>query len=151
MAELAYRVQMIDWIGPFTIEQVLRGCINDSFPKPPESQSAYLVSFEPWTGRPSTKCQPLYIGSNTGQSKRFRTRIGDLLADLFGFFCDDTGHHSGGQSLHNYCRAERIDPLVLYIAWVKSCDCHRCLENDLYQELKPRLNKNVPSSCRVHT
>lgn len=143
--------KMIDWIGPFTIEQILYRCTDDSFPKPPESRSVYLISLDTWSDQPTPKCRPLYVGGNTGQSSRFRTRIGDLLADLFGFFCDNTGHHSGGQSLHNYCRVERINPFALYIAWARSCECHRCLETELYGELRPRLNKNVPSRCRVHT
>src|SRR4051794_19543171 len=37
-------------------------------------------------------------GGTTGKSERFRTRVGDLLADLFGFYTTTTGHHSVGDT-----------------------------------------------------
>src|SRR5438874_851506 len=73
------------WVGPFTVEQLLRGCIDDAFPKPPLSHSVYVVSLDSWKNIPSRDSRPLYLGSNTGTSERFRTRVGDLMADLFGF------------------------------------------------------------------
>jgi hypothetical protein len=135
------------WVGPFKIEQVLRHSTDDSFSQPPETGSAYLVSLGSWQGKPTKHCGPLYIGGTTGRSKRFRTRIGDLFADLFGFFGGGTAHHSGGQSLHNYCRENHIDPLHLYIGWVQMAECHRCLELDLYGTLGPKLNRRVPPKC----
>jgi hypothetical protein len=36
------------------------------------------------------------VGGNTGGAARFCTRIGDLVADMHGFFGNETGHHSGG-------------------------------------------------------
>jgi hypothetical protein len=53
-------------------------------------KSVYLISRKNnWWKRPNDKptkeCEPLYVGSTTGKSKRFRTRIGDLIADMFGF------------------------------------------------------------------
>lgn len=138
------------WVGPFTIEQVLRHSTDESFSRPPESGSAYIVSVDSWRRRPTIDSRPLYIGGTTGRSKRFRTRIGDLFADVFGFFGEETGHHSGGQSLHRYCRENHIDPLRLYIAWVKLAECHRCLEVDLYSKLRPMLNRRVPLKCSDH-
>lgn len=138
------------WVGPFKIEQMLRQSTDESFSRPPESGSAYLVSRDSWRGSPTIECMPLYIGGTTGRSKRFRTRIGDLLADLFGFFAEETAHHSGGQSLHRYCRENNINPLKLHIAWVKMAKCHRCLEVDLYSNLKPQLNRRVPPKCVDH-
>jgi hypothetical protein len=37
-----------DWVGPFQIDEVLSGCLDDSFPKPPETQCVYLISEKPW-------------------------------------------------------------------------------------------------------
>jgi len=139
-----------EWVGPFLVRDVLAHSIDDSIPLPPEQGSAYLVSRNTWSGVPSGKCVPLYVGGNTGQSARFRTRLGDLLADAFGFFGADTGHHSGGQSVHRWCRDNRVNPLRLYLAWVARCSCHRCLEVNLVRELSPILNRKTPARCRVH-
>ena len=138
------------WIGPFTIDELLDSFLQPSRPRPPESNGVYLISKKNWSGEPTKDCIPLYVGSNTGKSKRFRTRIGDLMADMFGFFSADTGHHSGGQSLHNYCKKEQMNPKKLFIGWVENCSCVRCLENQIYDRLKPCLNKNRPTRCSMH-
>jgi hypothetical protein len=141
---------MRDWVGPFSARQILERCMDKSIPRCPESGSAYLVSRCAWISEPTLRCQPLYVGGNTGSSSRFYTRIGDLLADLFGFFTDETGHHSGGQSLHRWCRENHVDPLRLYLAWVRRCTCHHCLEIDLVRELSPALNRKAPARCPNH-
>jgi len=138
------------WIGSFSIKQVLSKSIDSSFVKPPESGSVYLVSAKSWQGMPDVNSFPLYVGSNTGKSNRFRTRVGDLLADMFGFFGTETNHHTGGQSLYNYCVEQRINPLSLHIGWLKTCPCQRCAEIELFSQLHPILNKNRPSRCTVH-
>lgn len=136
------------WVGPVKIRDLLSRCMDDSCPRPPESNSVYLVSGKAWVKNPSGKCIPLYIGSNTGRSKRFRTRIGDLIADIFGFFSTDTGHHSGGQTLHKHFKKKKLDPLNVYIAWLKECSCMRCAENEMYDKFKATLlNKNRPARC----
>ena len=140
-----------EWVGPFLVQDLLAHSIDDSIPLPPESGSAYLVSRRAWSESPTDGCAPLYVGGNTGRSARFRTRLGDLLADAFGFFGRDTGHHSGGQSLHRWCRENRVNPLNLYLAWVAQCPCHRCLEVELVHELSPILNKKAPARCSVHS
>jgi hypothetical protein len=71
---------------------------------------------------------PLYIGSTTGKSQRFRTRMGDMIADLFGFFDPSSkglGHSSGGRSLYAYCNqlGNPLDPMSLYVSWVTHCEC----------------------------
>jgi len=111
------------WTGPYTVDQLLDSFLAVSHPRPPEGKSVYLVSKDPWTNRPATDCSPLYAGSNTGRSMRFRTRVGALIADMFGFFGTETGHHSGGQTLHRYCKDKRVNPKELYIGWVKGCGC----------------------------
>lgn len=138
------------WIGPFRIRNILQHSIDYRFPRPPESRSAYVVTRRPWIHNPNPSSKPLYIGGNTGGSKRFRTRLGDLLADAFGFFGNETGHSSGGQSLHRWCRRNHVNPLNLYVAWVEHSKCHRCLEVRLHGHLKTKLNQMKPPKCEMH-
>jgi hypothetical protein len=138
------------WIGPFTIDELLNNCFNDSYPRPPELDSIYVISRNMWTNNPTKDCIPLYIGSNTGKSKRFRTRIGDLIADMFGFFGEETGHHSGGQTLYKYCKESSLNPKNLFIGWLTNCKCQRCEENAIYNQLQPSLNKSRPPKCNRH-
>lgn len=138
------------WIGPFTIDQMLDSCLVDSLPKPPESHSIYVISKLPWTKRPSIECLPLYVGSTTGRSPRFRTRIGDVIVDMFGFFQWDSGHSSGGISLHNYCKRNSLSPKKLYIGWLEKCGCTRCAEYYFWRDLQPELNRNRPPVCQQH-
>ncbi|MBA7677076.1 hypothetical protein ES703_85324 [subsurface metagenome] len=140
----------MEWIGAYSIDVLLDSFLIASHPRPPEANRVYVISKSPWNKQPTRDCTPLYVGSNTGKSKRFRTRIGDLIADMFGFFGDDTGHHSGGQSLHEYCKRHRLNPKDLYIGWVEKCSCVRCAENKVYDQLKPLLNKNRPTRCKEH-
>ena len=138
----------MNWIGPFTIEEILDHCLDESFPKPPDKNSVYLISLNLWERCPSENCVPLYVGSNTGKGARFRTRIGDLIVDMFGFYQSQSGHSSGGKSLHNYCKDKKINPKNLYIAWLDECTCGRCSELEWYNLLAPKLNKKSPPSCR---
>jgi hypothetical protein len=137
------------WVGPHTIDNILNDALEGEL-RPPEDKGVYLVSMDKWEKEPATECIALYVGSNTGKSGRFRTRIGDLIADLFGFFSKETGHHSGGQSLYDHCKKNQINPKSLYIGWLEECKCERCEENELYDTLKPLLNKKRPSICTVH-
>ena len=143
-------VEFMEWIGAYSIDALLDSFLTPLHPRPPEANGVYVISKNPWNGQPTRDCIPLYVGSNTGKSKRFRTRIGDLIADMFGFFGDDTGHHSGGQSLHAYCKENHLNPKKLYIGWVEKCSCVRCMENRVYDQLKPLLNKNRPTRCKEH-
>lgn len=143
-------VEFLKWVGPYTIDELLDSFLKSSYPRPPEVNGVYLISKNRWDEQPTSKCIPLYVGSNTGRSKRFRTRIGDLIADMFGFFGDETGHHSGGETIYDYCKKEQLNPKKLYIAWVENCGCVRCVENKVYDELGPSLNKNRPTQCKEH-
>lgn len=138
------------WTGPYTIDELLDSCMVPNHPRPPESDGVYLISEASWAGHPTPNCHPLYVGSNTGKSRRFRTRVGDLIADLFGFFGKTTSHHSGGKSLHVYCQRHGIHPKMLYIGWVEKCSCMRCTETAIYGEFRPILNRNKPSRCKKH-
>ena len=141
----------MNWIGPFAIEQLLDRCLDESFPKPPEKDSVYLISLKLWEQCPSEKCVPLYVGSNTEKGARFRTRIGDLIIDMFGFYQSQSGHSSGGKCLHEYCIKNNINPKHLYIGWLDECNCTRCAEFKWYDLLTPERNRKKPPSCKDHT
>lgn len=72
------------WTGPFRINALLAASLDDDHPWPPASRGVYVVSRDGWWNAPSPACHPLYFGGNTGDSQRFCTRIGDLIADLHG-------------------------------------------------------------------
>jgi len=95
---------------------------------------------------------PLYVGGITGKSDRFRARIGDLIADMFGFYGSTRtiGHSSGGRSLHGWAMDNAISLPDLHLAWVEDGGCHRCLEVQLHAWLRPKLNHATPSRCTIH-
>ena len=140
------------WVGPIQIDALLDSGFDNDIPRPPLEPSVYIVSRSPWQGEPTPACGPLYAGGLVSPGHRFRTRIGDLVADMFGFFGDTgkKGHHSGGQSLYSYCREHQISPRTLYIGWAAHTPCHRCAEIALYELLSPELNKKRPPDCLVH-
>lgn len=138
------------WIGPFQIGIMLERCFDPKMTRPPASGSAYVVTERAWRKQPSGSSGVLYVGGNTGKSARFRTRLGDLIADAFGFFSETTGHHSGGQHIHEWCRANGVNPLDLHLAWIAGTSCHRCLEIRLVKVLTPSLNRMTPSRCVTH-
>jgi hypothetical protein len=140
----------MNWKGPYTINRLLGSLLEPPNLRPPEAHGVYLISQKSWENQPAKDCIPLYVGSNTGTTERFRIRIGDLIADMFGFFGSEKGHHSGGRSLHNYCRGKHMNPKKLYIAWTSDFPCERCSENAVYDRLKPSLNKKRPARCKRH-
>lgn len=139
------------WVGPIKISGLLANCLNPTAPFPPAHGSAYLVTQHPWRNRPTKASVPLYVGGNTGQSERFSTRIGDLVADSVGLFTATRGHHSGGRSIRAWTLDNNVSPLDLYLAWVAPKHCHRCLEVELVAQLDPLLNKRSPPACTWHT
>lgn len=153
------------WIGPFKIKTLLENCHNKSQEWPPAANGVYVVSLKRWRGEPNRNSEAIYVGGNTGASKRFATRIGDLLADTFGFFDGGTGHHSGGQSIFGFCENKRVKPLNLFLGWKKylidpesksstPANCPRCQEILVYEYFNSKngllLNKNRPSKCKIH-
>lgn len=140
----------MQWVGPFKIDELLDHMMESFHERPPEAKGVYLISQRPWNGKPTAKCDPLYVGSTMGKSKRLRTRIGDLIADLFGFFGEETGHHSGGVTIYDYCKEHKINPKGLYIGWLKGVGCLRCNVNKVYEKLNPPLNRNRPFRCIDH-
>jgi hypothetical protein len=140
----------LTWRGPFQIKNYLENAISRD-PVwwrrwPPVDNAVYLVSRRSWTESPTTACLPLYVGGTTGESERFRTRVGDLIADLFGFYGGNTGHHSGAQSLYDWCYEKRVHPRDLWLGWARGRgrrSCSRCAEVHLYNTF-PRATKTVP-------
>jgi len=148
------------WTGPFRVRDLLDRCLADDQPWPPNERGVYLVAQRPWSGAPSSDCGPLYFGGNTGRSARFCTRIGDLIADMHGFYGASTGHHSGGQSLYRWCRERGVKPGSLWLGWAtREPWCGACAEVELARELVGRwerrgevgvLNAKRPPRCGVH-
>ena len=126
---------------------------------PRERDAVYLVSEHQWTGQPDANAHILYVGGNTGETPRFVTRIGDLIADLFGFYGEATGHHCGGQTLWSWCEHHQFPPAKLWLAWGTST-CAHCAEKFLYDEFakatknlfdeKGLRNKISPPTCKAH-
>lgn len=145
----------LKWTGPFRVADLLANCLVDDHPWPPESKAVYLVARRPWKGAPGDQCGPLYFGGTTGASERFCTRIGDLIADMHGFYGRRTGHHSGGQKLWVWCRNHRVVPGELFLGWA-TAPCSRCAEVEVAESLAPEwskrdlLNKNRPPGCASH-
>jgi hypothetical protein len=139
------------WEGPLTIGDLLDQVVAKYPVMPPPARSVYLVSKKAWKGKPDSSCEPLYVGGNTSESERFRTRVGDLIADMFGFYSNETGHHSGGITLNEYCAKARINPKDLYIGWLKKCDCGRYAECTIFEELRPKFWKKKPARCKQHS
>lgn len=148
------------WTGPFKIRCLLENCLERDQPWPPPSEAVYVVSRVKWRTAPGRNCRPLYIGSNTGKSERFCTRIGDLIADMYGLWDGDTGHHSGGQTLYEWCEQNVIHPGDLFIGWgTRKPWCGCCAEIEVVESLLGKwsnrksvglLNKKRPPTCRVH-
>lgn len=136
------------WIGPIQIGRLLDACLDpEKVLVPPTVGSVYVITRHGWVSVPTAESEPLYVGGITGRSHRFRTRIGDTIIDAFGF----GGHSSGGQSLHEWCLREGVNPSDLHIAWVEGHECHRCLEGRLYKAIGPKLNKMAPPRCTAHS
>ncbi|MHA1682792.1 MAG: hypothetical protein ACTSUE_17775 [Promethearchaeota archaeon] len=147
MADVSIRE--MEWIGPFTIDELLDNLPENNLPMPPDDNAVYLVTRMPWEEEPRQDCLPLYVGTTTGKTARFRTRVGDLIIDAFGFFDQESGHSSGGNHLYEYCKKEGINPKVLYISWVINVNCKSCTERELYNTLNPILNM-IPPRCNLH-
>ena len=133
------------WVGPFQVRDLLERCTLPSQAWPPEDRGVYLVSRGRWKVTPTQKCDPLYVGGITGRSARFCTRVGDLIADLLGFYGASTGHSSGGQSLHRWCTDNGVNPLDLFLGWYHLPDMScREEENRWFDLLAPKVNKIRP-------
>jgi hypothetical protein len=141
-----------EWHGPFRVSDLLVNCLNENQDWPPEDRGVYLVSRRSWNGEPDKICEPLYVGSTTGRSPRFCTRVGDLVADMFGFYGTYTGHSSGGIKLYRFCREQGVHPGDLFLSWYSGEKvCPRCHETRWYDRLQPPLNGSRPPMCRAHS
>jgi len=140
---------MMHWIGPYRIDDVLDCFFRPDMRQPPERSSVYLVSQEPWESEPTLACLPLYVGGAKNPN-RFRTRVGLLISHMLGFFSQGEGMHKNGESLYKYCKEKGCNAGALYIGWLESCQCHRCAEVAVYDELQPLLNEKRPPACRQH-
>ena len=138
------------WIGPFRIDALLSRCTDEAQEWPPEDRGVYVVTRNAWVGAPTSDDEVLYVGGTLGTSPRFCTRVGDLIADLHGFYGSATGHHSGGQKLHDWCAASGVRPGTLYLGWRNYVHCARCSEAREITRLAPALNRNKAPRCHAH-
>jgi hypothetical protein len=152
----------VRWSKPIQIKKLILECVelagDDPTVWPPETASVYIVTHKEWHGedqQPTTANKPAYVGSNSKNPKLFRRRVGDLIADLFGFCGEKLGHHAGAMRMHRHFRQLKIPPHDLYIAWAVKLDCTKCLERGLIQTFKKEendptkfFNKSVPSICK---
>ena len=153
-------MQPLKWTGPFQIGMLLSSCLDDHRHWPPADRGVYVITVDVWSVEPNQDCRPLYVGGNSGKEGRFCTRIGDLVADMFGFFGDTTGHSSGGKTLHGWCRANNTNPSELYLGWAYRVPwCSRCAEIDAVRLVVLNwsrrrevglLNKIRPPRCTEH-
>jgi hypothetical protein len=154
----------VDWVNPQKIRDLLEGCTLDPSLLPPREAGVYLVTEKAWDTSVNREdlwtalheASPLYVGS--GRNERLRTRVGELLTDVFGFYVrglrardnegieTGTGHHPGGKLLNLWCWLQRKKPGDLLIAWAAAGDeCVLCLEREIFWRLEDRLvNKNCP-------
>lgn len=147
-AQVCERHNMIAfvWTGPFRIADLLARSIDDAQPMPPHADGVYLVTRRTWKRAPSPACVPLYVGGNTTERARFRKRVGELILAMHGLF----DKHSGGRSLHAWCRRERVSPGDLYIAWATGKRwCNRCAEIEIATILAPEWSKRAPILNKV--
>ncbi len=138
------------WTGPFTVQQLLDDVLDKKLPNIPLSNAVYVITLKKWRVKPKREAFPIYVGSTTGKGERFKTRIGDLIADIFGFFGGPKAHHSGGKRIYQYCIDNDIHPSTLFIAWKAKCKCTRCRELHYYKTLRPTLSKRKPPACKLH-
>lgn len=149
------------WSSPRTVGDQLAGRHD----LPPPSAGVYVITRQPWTSAPDATSQPLYVGGNTSTEARFRTRVGDLLIDLAGYYSSPDeartlgmqprGHHSGAQTIREWCHSNGVQPHALYVGWATRPDwCGRCAEVDLYRAWKPlgflECNRIPPTACKQH-
>lgn len=81
---------------------------------------------------------------------RFRTRIGELVGAMFGFYNWETTAHPAGAEIYEYCLKESINPKQLWMSWVENCACLRCAERFMYRIYEPKCNLVSPPYCRQH-
>jgi hypothetical protein len=132
------------WVGSFRIREYLE---NPAQAWPPEFNAVYVVSEDAWTAGNGPNAA-FYVG--TSYTRRFRARIGDLVADMLGLGSSDfAAHHSGGFQIWKHWYAEcRRNPLDLFLGWWvqnEGGDCVVCAEIFLWESLgQPRLNGGRP-------
>jgi hypothetical protein len=139
----------LQWVGPFVLRDYLGELLAMTGTVwPPVRAGVYVVTSQPWTGRPSPG-HVLY----TGGTGKLRHRIGDMIRDVLGFYgepddgLDWAGAHSGAQTLWEGCHQDGFPVGQLLIGWAATSDpCHWCTEKELARLLNPSKNKRTGRS-----
>ncbi len=157
--DVSERPEPLRWTGPFPIAELLHRCIEKQQPRPPDSGGVYLVSRHRWSEKPTPDACPLHLGGNTDESECFCARLGDLIADMHGFWGASAGHHPGGQSLYRWCRQHWVRPGELWLGWAtREPWCGLCAEVELARALLDRWDRRrevgllnaKPPKCADH-
>ena len=135
------------WYGPYQIAQLLTHTVGEGAWLPPDNGTVYVVTR---TDQRVQQINPLpnvlYVGGITAQN-RFRIRVGDLIADMLGFFSENLPtRHCAGPKVRCWCQLHGVNPSELYLWW-KTEGCPRCEEIIAFDELHPKLNKKRPNRC----
>ena len=141
------------WVGPFQIKEFLKKSLDKKQPLPTGKKGIHLVTKKKWQGTPSKKCEPMYVGGVTGDSDRLLSRVGELVAAMFGLYSKNTKTHTGGQLISTHFRRteeKEYHPLGLWIAWRTDITCNRCAEKKVYDEIRPWCNERSPPFCNKH-
>jgi hypothetical protein len=145
------KTNKVCWVGPFRLRDYLEMAADPKQVRPPEYKGVYILSQRPWVGVPTKDDSILYVGGNTTEWGYFRRRVGDLVADVLGFFNKEFGHNPGGQSAWRFCRRNHLKPLDLYLGWVEGVHCPMCAEKEVYEKLGSALGRRAPPRCKIHT
>jgi hypothetical protein len=104
------------WNPPKQLRWWFENCMKPGV-RWPGHKGVYVVTGKSWVAAPSERSDIWYVGTVKNDSGRLCTRVGDLIADMLGFFSDKNGHHSGGQSIFYLCDKLGIHPGDLWIGW----------------------------------
>ena len=138
------------WHAPHQIGRLLCNTTNEGVEFPPNNGTVYVLTrtrrfAQQEHGLPNV----LYVGGRRAEN-RFRIRIGDLIADMLGFFYEHRPtRHCAGREVRDWCRSHGIDPSRLYLWW-KTGGCPRCGEITAFDDLHPKLNNRRPPRCDQH-
>jgi len=141
------------WEGPYKLRDLLDRVGGADPTMFRETLGLYVFSLTPWQQEPTDL---LYLGSAHATAYRdLRQRIGEQVACALGFHGIVAGWGIGGIHLSEYCRANEIKPLDLYLGWLvlpTNDFCPVPAEQELfdrhYLKLSPLLlNRQRPAVC----
>ncbi len=134
------------WIGPFKLRDYIDR-VGGLDPLPPDDKPGlYVFSRKLWVGNP---IDLLYLGSgHSTENTSLLNRIAREVADTLGFHGKVAALGSGGFLLSKFCKREGIKPLDLYLGWRTVDDCPVPYEQELYDDHKNKLSRELQNTKR---